>query len=138
MDMHLYTERSIYIHTNTHTPSHTQTYTHTHNRITGGHQGLLSAQQVKKIEYEKRRRREEEHRQTQIAPKMISLLRGLVQALGDTSDIDMDFDVRDIARWRFPTQLCVSWHSVFLGVGAAAVAVSLAVTAIGEQRRGRR
>lgn len=95
------------------------------------------ARDSKRVAYEKKRRREEEHRQAQIAPKMTALLRGLVQALGDTKDINMDFDMVDIARWRFPTTLCISWHRLILGVGAAALVVSMGITAVAEQRRRR-
>lgn len=89
----------------------------------------------KRVAYEKKRRREEEHRQGQIAPKMTALLRGLVQALGDTRDITMDFDMAEIARWRFPTTLCVSWNKVILGVVGVGTAVSVLVTVVAERRR---
>lgn len=89
----------------------------------------------KRVAYEMKLRREEEHRQGEIAPKMTALLRGLVQSLGDTRDIAMDFDVADIARWRFPTTLCVSWNKVIVGVMGVGMAVSVLVTVVAERRR---
>ncbi|EWM28270.1 purine nucleoside phosphorylase inosine and guanosine-specific [Nannochloropsis gaditana] len=91
----------------------------------------------KRVAFEMTRRREEEYRQSQVAPKMTALLRGLLRALGDTSDIAMDYDVAEIARWRFPTTLCVSWHRLILGSTSVALALGLLVTALEEQRRRR-
>jgi hypothetical protein len=91
----------------------------------------------KRVAFEMTRRREEEYRQSQVAPKMTALLRGLVRALGDTSDIAMDYDVADIARWRFPTTLCVSWHRLILGSTSVALALGLLFTALEERRRRR-
>jgi len=55
--------------------------------------------------------------------------------LGDTRDITMDFDMAEIARWRFPTTLCVSWNKVIFGVVGVGAAVSVLVTVVAERRR---
>ena len=68
---------------------------------------------------------EEEEMQGHIPPKLITILRGIIQLQDDSKDIDMNFDAYDIARWRFPTKLCVSWTSVLVGTAVGALAMLL-------------
>lgn len=90
----------------------------------------FSDSQDRKAQFELRRRQEEERRQEEIAPKMIALICGVVQALGDTADIDMDFDVHAMTRWQIPTKLCVSWTRFFCGAALVGVTLTLAGTAM--------
>lgn len=99
----------------------------------------FSDSQDRRAQFELRRRQAEERRQEEIAPKMIALLRGVVQALGDTADIDMDLDVQALTRWQVPTKLCVSWTRFFCGAALAGVTLTLAGTALltmAAERRG--
>jgi hypothetical protein len=90
----------------------------------------FSDSQDRRAQFELRRRQEEERRQEEIAPKMIALLRGVVQALGDTADIDMELDMRAMTRWQIPTKLCVSWTRIFCGAALAGFTLTLASTAL--------
>lgn len=84
----------------------------------------------RRAQFELRRRQAEERRQEEIAPRMIALIRGVVQALGDTADIDMELDVRAMTRWQMPTKLCVSWTRALCGAALAGAVVTLAGTAL--------
>jgi hypothetical protein len=97
----------------------------------------------RRAQFEVQRRQEEERRQEEIAPKMTALIRGVLQALGDTADIDMELDLRAMTRWQIPTKLCVSWTRIFCGAALAGFTLTLASTALvamaagrGERQRG--
>lgn len=53
---------------------------------------------------------------TLVVPKVLEVVRGVVQHQDEGSDIVIDIDQDDIARWKVPTQLCVPWGTFFLGL----------------------
>lgn len=50
-----------------------------------------------------------------VVPKVITLVRGMIEYLGgdDLHDLHFDVDGEELLRWKLPTQLCVPWTTAF-------------------------
>lgn len=65
---------------------------------------------------------------TVVCGKLLALVRGVVEAQDDGSDIEIGLDEEEIARWKVPTQLCVPWNTFFFGLSLSVLVVVGAVS----------